>query len=511
MQGNMTQDQLDNLPIDIHYNKLLDWLINRRHCSQTWQATVLTIREKINNAIQDMPEVEEITKMLSGTYINYFHCIRIVELLRETEKASKNIFGGYSSKRMKDWLEILKLYETENVGLAEAAQLLTRNVNYEVPALKRQITKCKQGQTECTRKQGEYTSTAAEMREKFQTDCKQMGIEGKKIKHELVALVQDLPIVFEEIARSGQDLDPSVKFYSDFVQFTISKEQSESVTPVTKFIMTKGNATTYEWRTGKTPKSIIQPHIDFNLEEEEEPVNEEIDWGTIGTEDTPATIDFGEGAIDFGDTDEAEIDWGAGDIEIEVASDGHGDLSIETPEGDTEGVAKGMDALTVFENTTTRNMFIDELLELEAFLTMRLCEMRSEADVLSSSQFQSAPQSLQVDVTEVENMLGSVCGILGRLTTHRIEQLYLIKSSPRYVDRLTETLKKTLGQADKMVALQRLMISKREELIEEQATTEPKLDLIISKTKQLKKQIEGDVSKKYKNRPVNLMGEINTI
>ena len=44
-----------------------DWLINRRHCQQTWQAAALTIREKINNAIQDMPPTEEITALLTGT------------------------------------------------------------------------------------------------------------------------------------------------------------------------------------------------------------------------------------------------------------------------------------------------------------------------------------------------------------------------------------------------------------------------------------------------------------
>ena len=35
--------------------------------------------------------------------INYFHCREIVEILRETEKDTKNLFGHYSSQRMKDW------------------------------------------------------------------------------------------------------------------------------------------------------------------------------------------------------------------------------------------------------------------------------------------------------------------------------------------------------------------------------------------------------------------------
>lgn len=33
--------------------------------------------------------------------IHYFHCLRIVEILKGTEASSKNIFGRYSSQRMK--------------------------------------------------------------------------------------------------------------------------------------------------------------------------------------------------------------------------------------------------------------------------------------------------------------------------------------------------------------------------------------------------------------------------
>lgn len=40
-----------------------------------------------------------------------------MEILKETEADSKNIFGFYSSQRMKDWQEIIKLYEKDNVYL----------------------------------------------------------------------------------------------------------------------------------------------------------------------------------------------------------------------------------------------------------------------------------------------------------------------------------------------------------------------------------------------------------
>ena len=61
--------------------------------------------------------------------------------------------------------------------LAEAAQMLARNVNYEVPALKKQVTKCKKTQQDCTRKEAEYNSLAAEYRVKYTEMCAKIGIQ----------------------------------------------------------------------------------------------------------------------------------------------------------------------------------------------------------------------------------------------------------------------------------------------------------------------------------------------
>ncbi|KGL85125.1 CDK5 regulatory subunit-associated protein 3, partial [Tinamus guttatus] len=58
---------------------------------------------------------------LSNTDIHYFHCLRIVEILKGTEASTKNLFGRYSSQRMKDWQEIVSLYEKENTYLGKAA------------------------------------------------------------------------------------------------------------------------------------------------------------------------------------------------------------------------------------------------------------------------------------------------------------------------------------------------------------------------------------------------------
>lgn len=81
-----------------------------------------------------------------STDINYFHCLQIIEILKETEADTRSLFGRYGSQRMKDWQEVVRLYEKENVYLAEACQILMRNVAYEIPGIKKSIAKYEQVQ-----------------------------------------------------------------------------------------------------------------------------------------------------------------------------------------------------------------------------------------------------------------------------------------------------------------------------------------------------------------------------
>lgn len=63
--------------------------------------------------MMDMPEHDQIKQLLSGSNIHFFHCLQIVEILKETEKDSKNFFGSYGSQRMKDWQEVVGLYKKD--------------------------------------------------------------------------------------------------------------------------------------------------------------------------------------------------------------------------------------------------------------------------------------------------------------------------------------------------------------------------------------------------------------
>ncbi|XP_012621461.2 CDK5 regulatory subunit-associated protein 3 isoform X1 [Microcebus murinus] len=498
-----------HVPIDIQTSKLLDWLVDRRHCSLKWQSLVLTIREKINAAIQDMPESEEIAQLLSGSYIHYFHCLRIVDLLKSTEASTKNIFGRYSSQRMKDWQEIISLYEKDNTYLVELSSLLVRNVNYEIPSLKKQITKCQQLQQEYSRKEEEGQAGAAEMREQFFHSCKQYGITGDNVRRELLGLVKDLPSQLAEIGAAAQSLGEAIDLYQACVGF-VCESPTEQVLPMLRFVQKRGNSTVYEWRTGTEPSVVERPH----LEEPPEQVEEDaIDWGDFGLEAVSERTDSGISAeaagIDWGISLESDskdpggdgIDWGDDTAALQITV-----LEAGT-EAAPEGVARGPDALTLLEYPETRNQFIDELMELEIFLSQRAVEMSEEADILSVSQFQLAPAILQGQTKEKMVTMASVLqDLIGRLTNLRMQHLFMILASPRYVDRVTEFLQQKLKQSQLLALKKELMVQKQQEALQEQAALEPKLDLLLEKTKELQKLIEADISKRYSGRPVNLMG-----
>lgn len=56
-----------DIPIDIHVNKLSDWLVSRRIVDKNWQRNVKDVRNKINDALKDMPGNEELIELLSGS------------------------------------------------------------------------------------------------------------------------------------------------------------------------------------------------------------------------------------------------------------------------------------------------------------------------------------------------------------------------------------------------------------------------------------------------------------
>lgn len=192
-------------------------------------------------------------------------------------------------------------------------------------------------------------------------------------------------------------------------------------------------------------------------------------------------------------------------------------------------------------HSATRNEILDQLLELEGFLTQRKAECSMEVDIISINQFQHAPSIIQLQTKDsVEKLLASVTSAVHLLTNQRVQQLLLIHASPkcvsrnrvshsclnrvsqscfvspshtctthtllRYVDRLAKSLKQKLELADKLVEKAEELKALRSSTQAEVEAASAKARSLIAQSKALKADIERDLSSKYDNRRVNLIG-----
>jgi len=347
------------LPIDIHYNKLLDWLIDRRHCNVNWATDAVVVRGKINVAVSlpldDIPENERLTSLLAIPHLNYFHVHEIVELLSVSEKEKKNFLGQCTSPLLNAWNEVTKLYQKNGVFLAEAAQQLIRFVNYEIAALKKSVDKNQKMVKECQRKEAEYDQQVLQIADTYQSKCRRLGIEGTNVKLELLQQLDDLPRLYEDIAADCQQLHQVVDFYNAFLAF-LQVEEDSNFLPILRHILLKGNTTVFEYRTGAAPSRALAPEIALNGDVTDVPAEEEdIDWGDLDLNEGGDAVSSGAGEtieINWESPEDGkggvEIDWGGvdegiGNVDFEVVEDS----TVTTSLVEGEVVAVGKEALTL--------------------------------------------------------------------------------------------------------------------------------------------------------------------
>lgn len=93
-----------------------------------------------------------------------------------------------------------------------------------------------------------------------------------------------------------------------------------------------------------------------------------------------------------------------------------------------------LDASSSHRGSAPDFLFWFELLspQLEIFLSQRAVEMSEEADILSVSQFQLAPAILQGQTKEkMLSLVSTLQELIGRLTSLRMQHLFMILASPR--------------------------------------------------------------------------------
>ena len=292
----------------------------------------------------------------------------MLSLLKEAgESDSKNFFGQYSSKRMKEWSDIIKLYEKDNILLAEASHILISLINYDIPSFKKTIDLSNKQAQDLERKQNEWEKNLVSYQHKYQHSIQELGIQGIDVRNEISSLISQIHSLLVDVTSLAKDIKiaTAIKYYEEFNKFTsITGDKdidSNTILPTLKSII-------------KQDQSALLSNTNNNKDDnkEESPSSIEIDWTVIddnqqqqepsveSTIDWDITLD--NTSADTSSSTNNAIVW---DIEDNTNVIELVDSSIASLPENTNINVISTSTTDTLENIQTRTQFIDDILEVK--------------------------------------------------------------------------------------------------------------------------------------------------
>ncbi|XP_021724008.1 CDK5RAP3-like protein [Chenopodium quinoa] len=557
-----SQEDIQNLPIDISFSRLGEWLVDRKRIPGDWRKRLSAIRAKISSAFASLPkDVDPYFHTLDSEGIDYLEAKKIYEILLQTNPESRNIFGRLSGAAGV-WEAIVQAYEKDHVFLGEAAQTMAQNANYEIPYLKKQVQKTQQQFAELDRKEADIKRSAASSAAKYAEACQELGLQGNNVRLELLgSATKSLPTIFSDIMEvvSGDSVAQAIEYYSSIVTELHTNKDCTSGIVVQNLRNIIENPPTLSVSVGSdlvestNAVSNLNEHsdtcgtmstgadgIDWDITLD----SSQIDWdiGTVEETDDAAnglgpyeiinaedflqdssaieSEKFGHAAPSGGgsiDVEVSEISWDYSvdnsQLEATEDCDTHIAKEAQTPAPNTLADVQVSGDRSPLLETEYRNKILDDLFEIKAFLNQRLMELKNEETLSLQHQVQAvAPFVLQQYSTDnIQKMLSDISMAISLLTNKKTRDLIMILNSRRFLDRLVLNLEEKKHHEVKLKDGLKDLSAKRMELQNSMASSWPKQEVAINKTRELKKLCETTLSSMFNGRPVKIIGEINTL
>ncbi|GAV63934.1 DUF773 domain-containing protein [Cephalotus follicularis] len=559
-------DDISNLPIDITFSRLGEWLVDRKRIPYDWRKRVAAIRAKISKDFSSLPkDIDPYFQTLDPEGIGFLEAKKIYDILLKSTSDSRNIFGRLSGAAGA-WETIVRSYEKDHIYLGEAAQIIIQNVNYEIPYQKKQVQKIQQQLSEFERKEADIKRSAALSASRYVEACKELGLQGKNVRLELLMTANSLPSTFSQIVEviNSNSMSRAMEYYSNFVRDAHTEKDKSSSTVLLNLKDIREKPPSLNVSTGS--EILDSSNVKSNFGETDHPGGDldvaadnidwdisvdsaQIDWD-IGT--VEETNDNGNGLgpyemvnasdiIHYSSTNEAaDSEQTPLDKQEEIPlpeismSEISWDVSVETPQVDViDDVSMAnvsvYDPIYVSDTLTQppeiktdrsqlldaeyRNKILDDLYEIKAFCYQRLVELKNEGTMSLQNQVQSvAPLVLQQYTPDaIEKMLSDVSLAIYLLTNKKTRDLIMILNSKRFLDRLVSTLEEKKNHEVKLKECLKDLAAKRMELHNSLSSSWPKQEAALARTRELKKQCESTLSSMFDGRPVHIIGEINTL
>lgn len=557
-------EDIHNLPIDITFTRLGEWLVDRKRIPSDWRKRLAALRTRISTAFTSLPkDIDPFIQTLDPEGIGYLEAKQIYEILLKSTSETRNIFGRLSGAAG-DWEAIVRGFEKDHIYLGEAAQIMVQNVIYEIPYQKKQVQKFQQQLAELERKEADIKRNAALSATKYAEACQELGLEGNNVRIELLETAKSLPCTFGRILEliNGDSVSLAMEYYSNFVKDAHTGKDKSLVAVLPNLTSIRENPPSLNVSVGPDILQSVTGQSSGN------------DSSNCATKD----VDYPSADIDWDITvDSSQINWDIGNVEEETDDNGTGlgpyemvnasdilqnsssidgieseqnieengivsvpeilwDIGVENPQMNTsedtdlpntalEKEQTSLPSTIVNQSQETENKrsqlletgyrsdLLDDLYELKAFLNQRMVELKSDETLSLQHQVQAvAPFVLQQYTTDtIQTMLSEVSFAISLLADRKTRDLILILNSKRFLDRLVGTLVEKKHREVRLREGLKEITAKRMELHNLLSSSWPKQEAALSKTKELKKLCESALSSMFDGRPVNIIGEINTL
>ena len=186
--------------IDIKFDQVNEWLLQRKKLKNTWGQQLRGIYARQKELVQSLKS-SELKNCLEEESSGYLQAKSTYNKLLNSSEAEKGktILGNWSSQVLYDWSKLVKLYEKDNLHIADCAKQLVQLGSYEIPAFKSQIKSCEKQLKDFIYREQSIKESIQKQQKLFSDNCKKHQVSGQKIRQELKAKTRELPEIYLRI------------------------------------------------------------------------------------------------------------------------------------------------------------------------------------------------------------------------------------------------------------------------------------------------------------------------